>query len=161
MATQPKQGIKKANGKHGRKTMVVFKRLFALAVALGLIIAAVATVTSLTHRGDNVEGTVIAYYENDYQRYAIDLLTETNRLEQWPCLHDMWQRESNWRPAALNKSSHASGIAQLKPITWRIIKFKQSDDGYRQVEAGLKYIGRHYGGNICGAYAHHLAKGWY
>jgi hypothetical protein len=106
-------------------------------------------------------GTVIAYYDNDYQRYAVDELTRTNRLEQWSCLHELWQLESNWRPKALNKSSHAYGIAQLKPTTWGLVSFKQTDDGYTQVLAGLKYIERHYGGNICRAYAAHLAQGWY
>jgi hypothetical protein len=106
-------------------------------------------------------GTVIAYYDNDYERYAVDELTRTNRLEQWSCLHELWQLESNWRPTALNKDSHAYGIAQLKPVTWVLVKFKQTSDGYTQVDAGLAYIQRHYGGNICGAYAAHLAQGWY
>ena len=161
MVAATKQATTKDNGNYGGKTVLMFKRLVALAIALGLIIAATATVTSITHRDKNVAGTVIAYYENDYQRYAIDLLTESGHLEQWACLYQMWTKESNWRPLAVNKTSHASGIAQLKPITWRLISFKQTTDGYLQVEAGLLYIQRHYGGNICRAYAHHLAKGWY
>jgi len=106
---------------------------------------------------------VIVYYENDYQRYAIGQLTKQNKLEQYPCLHELWQRESNWRPASLNKSSHASGIAQLLPSTWQNLKLKPSKDGMRQIDAGLKYIDQHYGKTrgICKAYAHHLALGWY
>lgn len=108
------------------------------------------------------QGKIVAYYQNDYQRYALDKLVSQDTLEQYPCLYELWIRESNWRPKALNKSSHASGIAQLKPNTWRILKIKPTLDGYKQVDAGLKYIDRHYGkGNICKAYAHHLAKGWY
>jgi hypothetical protein len=106
---------------------------------------------------------VIAYYNNEYQHYAIGELIKQNKIEQYPCLYELWMRESNWRPAALNKQSHASGIAQLKPITWNILKIKPTKDGFKQVNAGLKYIDRHYGttGGICKAYAHHLAMGWY
>jgi hypothetical protein len=164
MATQTQQRTAKRNQNNGKGTVLVFKLLAFLAACLGLIIGAVATVTSLLPTHDTTQGTVIAYYENDYQRYAIERLTESDRLEQWPCLYDMWQKESNWRPLALNKSSGASGIAQLMPLTWKLVKFKQTTDGYRQVDAGLVYIDRHYGkngGNICRAYAHHLAKGWY
>ena len=106
---------------------------------------------------------VVAYYNNEYQHYAIGELIKQNKLEQYPCLYELWMRESNWRPAALNKQSHASGIAQLKPVTWNILKIKPTKDGFKQVNAGLKYIDRHYGttGGICKAYAHHLAMGWY
>ena len=108
-------------------------------------------------------GKVIAYYQNDYQRYALDKLIEQDNMEEYSCLYELWIKESNWRPKALNKSSHASGIAQLKPSTWRILGLKPTTDGYHQVDAGLAYIKRHYGknGGICRAYAHHLAIGWY
>lgn len=107
-------------------------------------------------------GILVAYYKNDYQRYAIDRLMARDNLEQYPCLYELWTRESNWRPASVNKQSHASGIAQLLPSTWKLLKIKPTKDGYKQVDAGLKYIDRHYGKNaICKAYAHHLARGWY
>lgn len=108
------------------------------------------------------QGKVIAYYQNDYQRYAIDKLMKQDDLEQYQCLYELWTEESNWRPKAKNKSSHALGIAQLMPHTWKMLKIKPTSNGYRQVDAGLVYIDRHYGkGSICKAYAHHLAKGWY
>jgi hypothetical protein len=108
------------------------------------------------------QGKVIAYYHNDYQRYAIDQLTKQDNLEQYPCLYELWTKESLWNPKSLNKSSKALGIAQLLPSTWKLIKVKPTINGYEQVDAGLKYIDRHYGkGNICKAYAHHLAKNWY
>ena len=107
-------------------------------------------------------GKVIAYYQNDYQRYAIDKLVESDMLEQYPCLYELWTRESNWRPKALNKRSKALGIAQLMPATWVNIKVKPTKDGYKQVDAGLRYLKHRYGNKgICRAYAHHLAKGWY
>jgi hypothetical protein len=109
------------------------------------------------------QGAVIAYYKNDYQRYAIERLTEMDKIEQYPCLFELWTEESNWRPNARNKSSGALGIAQLMPATWVNIKMQPTLDGYKQVNAGLAYIERKYGksNGICRAYAHHLAKGWY
>jgi hypothetical protein len=108
-------------------------------------------------------GRLIAYYQNDYQRYAIDKLIQQDNLEQYPCLYELWTKESNWRPKAMNKHGGAMGIAQLKPSTWRVLKLKPTTNGYRQVDAGLKYIDRHYGetGGVCRAYAHWLAEGWY
>jgi len=107
-------------------------------------------------------GKVIAYYQNDYQRYALDKLIEFDNLEQYSCLYELWMRESNWRPQAINKSSKALGIAQLMPATWKNIKVTPTLDGYKQVDAGLRYLKHRYGTKgICRAYAHHLAKGWY
>jgi hypothetical protein len=107
-------------------------------------------------------GKVIAYYQNDYQRYAIDKLIEQDNLEQYSCLYELWMRESNWRPEAKNKKSSAMGIPQLLNSTWKNIKVKPTKDGYKQVDAGLRYVKHRYGSKgICRAYAHHLAKGWY
>ena len=109
-------------------------------------------------------GKVIAYYQNDYQRYAIEQLTKKDKLEQWSCLYELWTRESNWRPKAKNKTSSAMGIPQLLDGTWKNIGLKPTWDGMKQVDAGLKYLEHRYGNtrnNICKAYAHHLAKGWY
>jgi len=109
------------------------------------------------------QGTLIAYYNNDYQRFAVEQLIKQDKIEQYPCLYELWMRESNWRPQSHNNRGGAHGIAQLKPETWKLIGIHQTDDGYTQVIAGLRYIDRHYGktGGICKAYAHHLAVGWY
>lgn len=106
-------------------------------------------------------GEVIAYYENEYQHYAIELLIEQGNIEQWTCLYTLWTRESNWRPKAHNKSSGAYGIAQFMPRTWLTLGIKKTDDGFKQVEYGLDYIERRWGGNICKALSHSLAKGYY
>jgi SLT domain-containing protein len=83
-------------------------------------------------------------------------------LEQYPCLYELWMRESNWRPEAKNKKSTAMGIPQLLSSTWKNIKVHPTRDGYKQVDAGLRYIKHRYGTKgVCRAYAHHLAKGWY
>jgi hypothetical protein len=170
MATKAQQRYAKANGKHGGTTMVnVFKRPanIALVLVVATLYVTIGTWVLTSEEKESVAvdngGLVIAYYQNDYQRYAIEELTKRDQLEQYPCLHELWTKESNWRPKARNKSSNAYGIAQLLPITWKLVEFKQTDDGYTQVDAGLAYIKRKYGsgGAICRAYAHHLAKGWY
>jgi hypothetical protein len=132
----------------------------ATVVILGIFIAFNPRVQIITHPP---KGELIAYYNNEYQRHAIQLLTEQNKLEQYPCLYELWMKESNWRPKALNKSSKAMGIAQFMPQTWVNVKVKPTWDGKEQVRAGLLYIDRRYGktGGICRAYAHHLAKNWY
>jgi len=129
------------------------------AIALGLVLMLKEPATFIVKPP---HGKVIAYYQNDYQRYAVDKLIEQNMLEQYPCLYELWMRESNWRPKAKNKESSAMGIPQLLNSTWENIKVKPTWDGYKQVDAGLRYIKHRYGSNgICKAYAHHLAKGWY
>ena len=132
----------------------------ATVVILGILFVFNPRVQIVT---DAPKGEVIAYYNNEYQRYAIQLLTEQNKLEQYPCLYELWMQESNWRPKALNKSSKAMGIAQFMPQTWENVKVKPTWDGKKQVMAGLLYIDRRYGktNGICRAYAHHLAKNWY
>lgn len=112
-------------------------------------------------KNENIAGTVIAFYENEYQRYAIDMLTQMGKLEQWTCLYTLWTRESNWNPHSLNRKSGAYGIAQFMPATWELVGFKKTDNGFVQVEAGLAYIKRKYGGNICKALGSNLGRGWY
>lgn len=106
-------------------------------------------------------GMVVAYYDNDYQRYAVEKLMERNKIQEWYCLWSLWTKESNWRPKARNKASGALGIGQLLPRTYRNLNIKHSTNGYRQVDAGLLYIDHHWGGSICRAYAHQLARGYY
>jgi hypothetical protein len=108
-----------------------------------------------------VSGTVVAFYENEYQQHAVNLLTAMNKLEQWSCLYTLWTRESNWNPRSLNRKSGAYGIAQFMPETWKLVGYKKTTNGFTQVEAGLAYIERKYGGNICKALGSNLARGWY
>jgi len=146
----------------------MFKRL----VAIFLIVTASVTIDDRffdkSHvpitpalSSDEVAGTVIAFYENEYQRYAIDMLTQAGKLEQWSCLYTLWMRESNWNPRSLNRKSGAYGIAQFMPVTWELVGFKRTDNGFIQVEAGLVYIQRKYGGNICKALGSNISRGWY
>lgn len=148
----------------------MFKRILAV---LLLVVATVAvdnrffeepnkaSTSDKVKRHPVLSGTVVAYYENEYQRYAVDMLIQMDKLEQWTCLYTLWTRESNWRPKALNKESGAYGIAQFMPVTWELVGHKRTNNGFTQVEAGLKYIQRKYGGNICKALGSNLSRGWY
>lgn len=146
----------------------MFKRLIAMFLVITISVAIDDKFFDKSHvsviplpKDERIAGTVIAFYENEYQRYAVDLLTEMDKLEQWTCLYTLWTRESNWNPKSHNRKSGAYGIAQFMPATWALVGAKKTDDGFVQVEAGLAYIQRKYGGNICKALGSNLGRGWY
>ena len=59
---------------------------------------------------------------------------------QWPALNNLWSRESNWRPEAVNRRSGACGIPQALPCG------KIPDmSPVGQIEWGLNYIAHRYG----------------
>lgn len=81
--------------------------------------------------------------------------------DQYSCLVKLWNRESNWRHTALNKSSGAYGIPQSLPAT----KMATEGPDYltnpeTQIRWGVKYIKGRYG-SPCGALAHSDKIGWY
>lgn len=147
---------------------MMFKRLIAMFLIITLSVAiddkffdkSNVPVAPLP-KGDRIAGTVVAFYENEYQKHAIDLLTQMNKLEQWTCLYTLWTRESNWNPKSLNRKSGAYGIAQFMPATWALVDGKKTSNGFTQVELGLAYIQRKYGGNICKALGSNLGRRWY
>ena len=73
----------------------------------------------------------------------------------------LWERESNWRLNAMNKSSGAYGIPQALPGS------KMASEGtdwmtnaQTQIRWGVKYINGRYK-NPCTALLHSNVKGWY
>jgi hypothetical protein len=69
-----------------------------------------------------------------------------NPQREFACLHSLWQKESNWRSTALNKTSGAYGIAQFLPATWGNYKYPyKPKDPQIQIDAGLRYIYKRYG----------------
>lgn len=81
--------------------------------------------------------------------------------DQFPCLLQLWEKESNWRTNATNPSSGAYGIAQSLPAS----KYEQAGadwlTNYRtQVRWGLGYIQGRYG-SPCKAWKHSQDVGWY
>jgi hypothetical protein len=88
----------------------------------------------------------------DYQTYARARVSAS----QWPCLRDLWTRESHWNPrsvGALVDGQHVVGIPQLRGL-------KVTDGWRHQVDRGLAYIA-HRHGTPCAAWAHFGRRGWY
>jgi hypothetical protein len=80
---------------------------------------------------------------------------------QWPCLYDLWERESSWNVYAENAESGAYGIPQSLPgdkmasagADWET-------DAATQIDWGLGYIKSVYG-TPCSAWANEEADGFY
>ena len=92
-----------------------------------------------------------------YRAYAREKVGAT----QFACLDRLWSRESGWRPTAQNPRSTAYGIAQLLDSTWSVTGVAKTGNGFRQVDAGLAYLGAAYPSGPCSAWAHETAAGWY
>lgn len=96
------------------------------------------------------------------KEYALKTLLEMGwQADQYSCLVTLWERESNWRVNAMNKSSGAYGIPQSLPGS------KMASEGadwltnpQTQINWGLKYIKGRYG-SACGALAHSNKYNWY
>lgn len=94
--------------------------------------------------------------------YAFDMLASLSFGEdQYSCLVKLWNRESNWRYNAINRSSGAYGIPQSLPAS----KMATEGPDYltnpeTQIRWGIKYIKGRYGAP-CGALAHSDKLGWY
>ena len=85
------------------------------------------------------------------KRYAVKLVSDS----QWPCLHELWMRESGWSPTSDNPTSSAFGIPQILGLEKRT-----GTNSKAQVQAGLNYI-RHRYGTPCAALSFHFNHGWY
>jgi hypothetical protein len=80
---------------------------------------------------------------------------------QYPCLNDIWSRESGWRYNAENGESGAYGIPQALPGS----KMASAGPDWQtnistQIKWGLGYIQGRYG-TPCGAWSFWQAHGWY
>jgi hypothetical protein len=94
--------------------------------------------------------------------FAFELVTSNKwGRDQYSCLVALWERESNWRWNALNKSSGAYGIPQSLP--GRKMAEMGADwvtNPETQVRWGVNYIKNRYGAP-CGAMAHSNKFNWY
>jgi uncharacterized protein YabE (DUF348 family) len=81
--------------------------------------------------------------------------------DQWPCLYNLWMRESGWRTEAGNPYSGAYGIPQALPAS----KMSSAGPDYMsnpatQISWGLGYIRGRYS-TPCGAWDHFTRMNWY
>jgi len=88
-----------------------------------------------------------------YKEYALHSLDYNVR--EYKCLSILYGKESAWNPKASNGSHY--GIPQGKS------EWLKDQDGYKQIQWGLKYIQHHriYKGDTCKALDHWRAKGWH
>lgn len=104
----------------------------------------------------------VTYDTNSLKQYAHDLVISYGWSEyDYECLVKLWNRESGWRPNAVNKNSGACGIPQSLPCSK--MKTEGSDyktNGKTQIRWGLKYIKNRYG-SPSKAWEHSQKKGWY
>lgn len=88
----------------------------------------------------------------EIEKYKLYSHIKLTNHKQYLCLEQLWMLESKWNYRANNKRSSAYGIPQL-------LKLK-TNDPYKQIDAGLKYIDHRYG-TPCKALAYHLKTGSY
>ncbi|MDG2497667.1 MAG: lytic transglycosylase domain-containing protein [Aquiluna sp.] len=94
--------------------------------------------------------------------YALQTVTSKGwEFTQFSCLVKLWERESNWRWNATNKSSGAYGIPQSLPAS----KMASAGSDWRtnpetQIKWGIGYIDGRYG-SPCAALAHSDEHNWY
>ena len=86
----------------------------------------------------------------DYKTYSLYLLDFN--YKQFNCLDELYTKESNWRPEAVNGSHY--GIPQGNS------EWLKDQDGWTQVVWGLKYIGNRYS-EPCVALDHWSKYGWH
>ncbi|MGO4186627.1 coiled-coil domain-containing protein [Pseudarthrobacter sp. TAF60_1] len=81
--------------------------------------------------------------------------------DQFPCLAQLWMKESNWLTTATNPYSGAYGIAQALPASKYASAGSDWLTSYRtQVDWGLAYIANRYG-SPCDAWNHSVIENWY
>ncbi|WP_025157528.1 hypothetical protein [Leifsonia aquatica] len=81
--------------------------------------------------------------------------------DQFQCLSNLWQKESNWNYQASNGGSGATGIPQALPGS-KMASFGTdwATNASTQVKWGLDYISRAYG-TPCSAWSHSQSVNWY
>lgn len=72
--------------------------------------------------------------------------------KQFLCLNKIITKESHWNVSARNGSHY--GLGQMRSTHYRDL------DGYRQIDATIKYITIRYG-SMCNAWRHHERKDYY
>ena len=96
-----------------------------------------------------------AYAASTYSqdRWKLYLHNRVINEKQYNCINKLWTIESHWNNKSDNKKSTAYGIAQVLGT--------KTSDPFKQIDAGLKYIGHRFKGDGCAALAHHRKHGHY
>ncbi len=130
----------------------------AQAAAAAAQAAAAAEAAALAQAVADAEAAAAAATPDDFHDYALAQLG--GDAGQFSCLENLWGKESDWNPTAQNPTSTAYGIPQFLNSTWAGTGIAKTENGFRQIDAGLIYIDARYG-NPCGAWSHSQAVNWY
>lgn len=84
-----------------------------------------------------------------YKLYAHSRLID---YKQFQCLNKIITKESRWNVSARNGSHY--GLGQMRSTWYRDL------DGYRQIDATIKYITNRYD-SMCNAWSFHIRKNYY
>ena len=114
-------------------------------VARGVLVAIGIALCIMPNAGGSIPKQYVSYKE--YALHSLDY-----NYKQYKCLAILYGKESAWNPKAANGSHY--GIPQGRSVWLR------DQDGYTQIQWGLKYIGNRYG-EPCIALNHWKAKGWH
>lgn len=107
--------------------------------------------------------------KGDYQRYAAEEMSRRgmNGQNELTCLIPLWEKESNWNPAAANPTSTARGIPQMMMNIHYGANWQTSAAGVdyltnpqTQINVGLDYIQGRYG-TPCNALSIWNTQHWY
>lgn len=80
---------------------------------------------------------------------------------EWPCLYNLWMKESGWRVNAGNPSSGAYGIPQSLPASkMAAYGADYMTNAETQIKWGLNYVKGRYK-TPCGAWSSFQRQGWY
>jgi hypothetical protein len=81
--------------------------------------------------------------------------------KQFPCLEQLWTKESNWNYKARNRVSGAHGIPQALPATkMEVVGTDWRTNPVTQITWGLKYIKERYN-TPCAAWSKFKRSNWY
>jgi hypothetical protein len=89
---------------------------------------------------------------NEVDHYKLYAHSRIINYEQYKCLSHIIHKESRWNIKAINGSHY--GLGQMRSKHYRNL------DGYRQIDATIKYIKGRYG-SMCKAWNFHKIKGYY
>ncbi|KQS71568.1 hypothetical protein ASG41_19890 [Modestobacter sp. Leaf380] len=117
-----------------------------------------AQAAALAQAAADAEAAAAAAGPAEFHDYAMAQLG--GDASQFSCLENLWGKESGWNPDAQNPTSTAYGIPQFLNSTWAGTGIAKTDNGFRQIDAGLIYIENRYG-SPCGAWSHSQAVNWY
>jgi hypothetical protein len=96
--------------------------------------------------------SITATHANAIDHYKLYAHSRIINYEQYKCLSHIIHKESRWNVNAINGSHR--GLGQMRSEWYGNL------DGYRQIDATIKYIHKRYG-SMCKAWAFHQKRNYY